>query len=161
MIKMRKQNLFKIVCLFALALLSQILTGCSGLDSLKICNNYSVSVYVWDDTRGFRGTVKAHTTQVFAAAAGYRGDHLKEIRYRDVQGRILGPFDEKSPNVEKEDNPPFGVTKTWAVTLGPAKPAGFFSSPFFATLTSPGVLVLLALVAFGFWNWKNTLTKRR
>ncbi len=100
------------------------LPGCSGLDDLKVRNNYSFTIRLRYKAGGKKdkliGVVPAHSSGSFAGAAGYDAGKVDYIKYENEQGKTLGALSRSGPNAGKRENVSrFNGAATWSVSVGP------------------------------------------
>ena len=145
-----KNRISPLLSAFALIALSQMLCGCSGLDDLRIFNNYPFAVRLWHDDHKLIGSVPAQAEKRFNRAGGYDGNGPDYIECTDERNKILGTLRAIGSDIKREEISRFNGAAVLSVTLGPAKPA--FSSPILVTAILsaywPLMTFLLAFSAF-------------
>ncbi len=134
----------------ALLGLSQMVTGCSGLDDLRVINHYPFAVRLWerwDKEQKLLGVVPPHTEQDFAKAGGFEGNGLNYITCADARDKKIGTLRQIGHNVRREEVSRFNGTAVWSVTVGPLQAAAVAPSPFFAALSEYRLPIVILLGA--------------
>ena len=95
------------------------LAGCSGLDDLRVINNYPFAVRVRDENGKVLGQTAAKSTETFSGRAGYKGHNLDGATFGNADtGSRLGTIHGDDANVSQETKDGRFGTKVWTVTLG-------------------------------------------
>ena len=121
---------------FLLMALSQMLCGCSGVDALRISNNFPFAVRLWHSDHKLIGSVPAQGEKEFSGAGGYEGDGPDYIKCTDERNKTLGTLRAIGSNIHREDISLLNGAAVLSVTIGPPKLVSSASSSFAQILSA-------------------------
>ncbi len=125
----RRQNSVWIYRVGVLGLCTQLLSGCSGLDSLRIENQFAYPVFLRQHLgampsrpkAGNLGWILSGESTFFSGEGGYRGEMPTDLEIARGCGKKLGTLEQVTLRKQKEAIGGCNGSVTWYVVVGEKK----------------------------------------